>query len=205
MLKRFFDIVVSITGIIFLSPVLLSIALLIKMDSQGAVIYRGMRTGRFGASFYIYKFRTMVENAEIIGGGTTALNDSRITGVGRIIRKFKLDEIPQLFNVLKGEMSIVGPRPELLQYTQQYTQEESCILDVRPGITDISSIEFSSLDELVGEHNADQVFEEKILKPKNNFRIQYVMQQNFWLDLKLILLTVWIITKKIWIALINKE
>jgi len=205
MLKRFFDIVVSITGIIFLSPVLLSIALLIKMDSQGAVIYRGMRTGRFGASFYIYKFRTMVENAEIIGGGTTALNDSRITGVGRIIRKFKLDEIPQLFNVLKGEMSIVGPRPELLQYTQQYTQEESCILDVRPGITDISSIEFSSLDELVGEHNADQVFEEKILKPKNNFRIQYVKQQNFWLDLKLILLTVWIITKKIWIALINKE
>ena len=187
--KRIFDILVSLFGIVCLAPLLLLIALAVKLDSKGSVLYQGVRTGLRGKPFHIFKFRTMVEGAEKLGGGTTALEDSRITTLGVLLRKYKLDELPQLFNVLLGQMSIVGPRPELPLYTEQYDQEEQLILSVRPGITDPSSLEFIALDEIVGRENADRVFETEVLPKKNRLRLQYVRDQSFVGDLKLIFLT----------------
>jgi lipopolysaccharide/colanic/teichoic acid biosynthesis glycosyltransferase len=132
----------------------------------------------------------MVKNADKIGGGTTALNDSRITKIGKFLRKTKLDEIPQLINIIKGEMSFVGPRPELLRYTSQYEGLEEYILKVRPGITDFSSIEFINLDEVVGGENADEMYEKYVLKRKNFLRIRYVNEVSFLVDFKLFFNTV---------------
>ncbi len=132
-----------------------------------------------------------------MGGGTTGLDDPRILPFGKILRRFKLDELPQVINVLKGDMSLVGPRPELPYYTDKYTNDELIILSVKPGITDFSSIEFSSLDEVVGKSNADKVYEEKVLKRKNQLRIKYVNERSFVLDLKILSLTFLCILKKI--------
>ena len=172
-----------------MSPLFLIIAVMIKTQSKGNVFYRGLRVGRRGKLFRICKFRTMIVNAEKPAGDTTALHDPRITDIGRWLRKYKLDEIPQLWNVLKGDMSFVGPRPELLVYTQRYTPQEKCILDVRPGITDLSSIEFHALDQRVGATNADKVFEEQVLPVKNRLRVQYVQEQSFALDIKILVRT----------------
>lgn len=194
--KRAFDITVCLIALPFLLPLLAVTALAVVEDSGKPVFYRGIRAGLNGKPFRILKFRTMVKNAEKIGGSTTALNDPRITRVGRFLRKYKLDELPQVFNVLLGEMSIVGPRPELLQYANRYSGEERRILEVRPGMTDFSSIQFSSLDELVGSKNADTVFEETILDKKNQLRLKYVKEQSLKLDLKLIFFTMLTIADK---------
>jgi lipopolysaccharide/colanic/teichoic acid biosynthesis glycosyltransferase len=132
----------------------------------------------------------MVKDADKIGGGTTALNDSRITKVGHFLRKTKLDEIPQLINIIKGEMSFIGPRPELIRYTTQYEGLEKYILKVRPGITDFSSIEFINLDEIVGGENADEMYEKYVLKRKNFLRLKYVNQISFIVDFRLFFITV---------------
>ena len=195
-LKRSLDIFVALAGIMVLAPVFIIIATLILLDSPGPIIYRGKRTGLNGKHFEIYKFRTMVVNAEKPAGDTTALNDARITQVGRFLRRYKIDELPQLVNVLKGEMSIVGPRPELAAYTEKYTKEEKVVLNVRPGITDYSSIEFRYLDEMVGERDADRVFEEKILPRKNELRIKYVKTQSFSGDLAIVFKTMTAIFSK---------
>lgn len=139
----------------------------------------------------------MVINADKIGGNTTALNDPRITRVGKILRKTKLDELPQLINIIKGDMSFVGPRPEVLAYTSKYTEEEKRILSVRPGITDISSLKYISLDEVVGAVNADEYYETHVLHNKNLLRLEYVDKQSFSLDAKLFFLTIWGVFKKI--------
>ncbi len=138
----------------------------------------------------------MVVDAEKIGGGTTALKDSRITRLGKFLRKYKLDELPQVLNVIKGDMSIVGPRPELAQYTGLYKGEELVILSVRPGITDYSSMKFSALDEVVGAGDADRVFEETVLARKNGLRIRYVRERTFSGDIKIILQTLCLIFRK---------
>ena len=143
-----FDIIISLLGIVILSPFILSIAVLIKSDSCGPVFYRGVRVGRNGKPFRIFKFRTMVANADKIGGPSASEDDPRITKVGRWLRKYKLDEIPQLFNVLKGEMSFVGPRPEILLEVEKYTVEERLLLSVKPGITDWASIRFNDEGEI---------------------------------------------------------
>ena len=191
--KRLFDIFMSFFGIIFLSPILLFIAVSVKFTSEGTILYRGERSGLFGKSFNILKFRTMVMNADL-GAGTTSRNDKRITYVGNILRRYKLDELPQLINVFFGDMSFVGPRPELQKYTNQYQGEEKLILSVRPGITDFSSVKFSNLNELIDDDNPDASFEKKILSEKNRLRLQYVNECNFWLDIKLIFLTILRIT-----------
>ncbi|MGC8833415.1 MAG: sugar transferase [Armatimonadota bacterium] len=196
--KRIFDLAVSVLALTVLWPVFAAIAIAVKLDSPGPVFYRGVRTGRYGVPFRIFKFRTMVQNAESIGGGSTAKDDPRITRVGRFLRKYKLDELPQLLNVIKGEMSLVGPRPELPQYTSQYTLQEQAILSVRPGITDFSSIEYSDLAEVLGSEDADRVYEEKVLPVKNQMRLKYVAERSFWLDLRLIVLTIFKILTKIW-------
>lgn len=139
----------------------------------------------------------MIPDSEKVGGPTTALNDSRITNIGVLLRKYKLDELPQLINVIKGEMSIVGPRPELLEYANRYKGEEKKILSVRPGITDYSSIKFSSLDKLVGEVNANKIFNEKIIDERTALRLKYVKEYTFLLDIRLIFLTFRVILLKL--------
>jgi lipopolysaccharide/colanic/teichoic acid biosynthesis glycosyltransferase len=195
--KRIFDVVSAVAGLVLLFPLFAVAAAAIKLDSPGPVFYRGVRTGKASKLFRIYKFRTMYIGREKPNGDTTALNDHRITRVGGVLRKYKLDEFPQLINVLKGEMSMVGPRPELPAYTDRYTAEEKLILAVRPGITDLSSIEFISLDELVGAEEPDMVYEEKILSVKNRMRLEYVKNMSFWQDMKLILFTFREILRKV--------
>jgi len=195
-IKRIIGFCLSVALLVVLSPLYVLIALAIIIESGFPVFYRADRGGYQGKPFKIYKFRSMVKNADQIGGGTTALNDSRITKVGSFLRKTKLDEIAQLVNIIKGEMSFVGPRPELLQYTSQYTGDEECILKVRPGITDYSSLEFISLDEIVGAGNADEVYEKIVLKRKNQLRVKYAMEVSLETDFKLFFQTVFMTAKK---------
>lgn len=195
--KRLFDIMVAALALLLTSPAWIIIAIGVKISSPGPILYKGVRTGKNGRPFRILKFRTMVINAEKKGGGTTALNDPRIFPLGRVLRKFKLDEVPQLVNVLRGEMSLVGPRPELTQYTDQYSEEERQILSVLPGITDFSSVRFSALDEIVGATNADQVFEQQVLPEKNRLRLEYVRTQSWSTDLKILVGTVHCIGRKL--------
>lgn len=195
-LKRMLDIVVSAVGIVVLSPVLLFIAVAVKVTSPGPVLYLGVRTGRGGRPFHIYKFRSMVTNAEQVGGTTTGLNDNRITPIGKFIRQYKLDELPQLFNVLRGDMSLVGPRPEVAEYTDAYTPSEQRILSVRPGITDLSSLRFNDLQSVVGTEDPDEVFRREVLPEKIRLRLKYVDEQSFRGDLGIIAKTAGVVLAK---------
>lgn len=186
MLKRAFDLAAATVGLLILSPILAVIAILIKLTSDGPVFYRGLRSGQHGEPFRIFKFRTMVLGAETLGGLSTGKNDARVKPLGRVLRRYKIDELPQLINVLKGEMSIVGPRPEFPEYTSQYSGEEKLILTVRPGITDYASIQFRHLDEVLGSEQPDRVYEEHIRPVKNALRVRYVKDHNLWRDLTLI-------------------
>ena len=186
-MKRLIDILSSLIGLILVSPVLLMIAILIKKEDRGPVFYRGIRVGRFSKPFRIFKFRTMVVNAEKMGGPSTADDDHRITRAGKLVRKYKLDELPQLINVLKGEMSIVGPRPEVQMYVNMFTEEEKAILSVRPGITDWASI--WNPDEgaiLAGSPDPEKTYMEKIRPEKIRLQLKYVREQSFLVDLKII-------------------
>jgi len=196
-LKRLFDITVSLIGILVLSPVLLLVALLIKLDSSGPIFYRGVRIGKDGRAFRIYKFRTMVVNAEKLGGPSTAGDDARLTKIGKLIRKYKLDELPQLFNVLEGDMSFVGPRPEVPLYVNMYTEEEKAILTVKPGITDWASL--WNPDEgsiLAGSADPEKAYMEKIRPIKLKLQLEYVKKHSFLTDIKIIFLTILKIIKR---------
>lgn len=190
MLKRLFDIILSSISLIVISPFFMFSAIVIKLDSKGPVFYRGKRTGRYGKPFRIFKFRTMVVNAEKLGGPSTTNNDPRITKIGQLLRKYKLDELPQFINVLKGEMSFVGPRPEVQHYVEMFTEEEKDILNVRPGITDWASL--WNPDEgaiLAGSLDPEKAYMEKIRPQKIKLQLKYVREQSFWSDLKIIFLT----------------
>lgn len=204
-IKRFLDFVFSIVILILLSPLFLIIAILIVADSGTPVFYCALRGGYKNVPFKIYKFRTMVKDADKIGGGTTALNDSRITRVGSFLRKTKLDEIANLINIVKGEMSFIGPRPELLQYTELYDEKEKYIFEVRPGITDFSSDLFINLDEIVGNENADEMYEKYVLKNKNALRVKYAAEVSLATDLKIFYKTVIDVIKKIFYFLLHKR
>lgn len=186
-MKRIFDVVVSGIGILFWSPVLAFVALRIKMEDGGPVFYRGVRVGLHGKPFRIFKFRSMVVNAEKIGGPSTADDDPRITRIGKLVRKYKLDELPQLFNVFAGSMSLVGPRPEVQRYTDMYTEAEKIILTVRPGITDWASLWNS--DEgaiLAGSKDPEKDYLEKIRPGKLRLQMAYVQKCSFWVDLTIL-------------------
>ncbi len=186
-MKRLFDIIVSGSALIVLSPVMLLLAIWIKLDSRGPVFYRGSRVGLGGRDFRIFKFRTMVVDAEKLGGSSTADGDPRITRVGKFLRKFKLDELPQLFDVLRGEMSLVGPRPEVRHYTDMYTEREKKILGVRPGITDWASLWNS--DEgavLAGSSDPERDYLEKIRPDKIELQLAYVEKRSLWVDTKIL-------------------
>ena len=182
--KRALDFLLALILLVPGILVMLPLALWVKLDSPGPVLYRAPRGGYHNKTFMIMKFRSMVVDADK-SGGTTALNDSRVTRAGRVMRRLKLDELPQLFNILKGEMSFVGPRPELLLYTMQYTKEQECILWVRPGITDRSSIVYIAQDELLGTENPVENYEKYILPEKNRLRVEYALNQSFGLDVRL--------------------
>lgn len=203
--KRVFDFILALIMVIVLSPVLLVVSALIIIDDGMPVFYRAQRGGYKNKTFRIFKFRSMINNADKIGGGTTALNDSRITKVGNFLRKTKLDEFANLFNILRGEMSFIGPRPELLQYTDQYEGVEKYIFEVRPGITDFSSDVFINLDEIVGGENADEMYEKYVLKNKNALRVKYAAEVSFKTDFKIFFKTVFDVINKAIGFLFKKE
>jgi lipopolysaccharide/colanic/teichoic acid biosynthesis glycosyltransferase len=189
-MKRLFDAVISAVGLIVLAPVLVAVAGAIKVESTGPVFYRGVRAGRYGKPFRIFKFRTMVMNADKIGGPSSSANDPRITRVGGFLRRYKLDELPQLLNVLSGEMSLVGPRPEVLQYVAMFNAEEKAILSVTPGITDWASI--ANSDEgarLAGSPDPDKTYLEEIRPEKIRLQLEYVRRRSFGTDMKILMET----------------
>lgn len=205
-IKRVLDTIISGIALAILWPLYLVIGLAIAAEDGFPIFYRAPRGGYKGKTFYICKFRSMVKNADKIGGDTTALHDSRITKVGNFLRKTKLDEIPQLGQVFSGKMSIVGPRPEIIKYVQLYRGEEEDILQVRPGITDYSSIEFINLDEIVGdETNADEIYEKYVLPKKNRLRVKYAHKVSFAVDIQLVILTLWKVLEKAYGFIVKKE
>jgi lipopolysaccharide/colanic/teichoic acid biosynthesis glycosyltransferase len=187
MFKRLFDLIISAAALLVFSPLLLALAAAIKIGSPGPVFYRGVRVGRFGRKFRIFKFRTMVIDAEKIGGPSTPDDDPRITRIGKFLRKRKLDELPQFINVLLGDMSLVGPRPEVSQYVDLYTEEERAILSVRPGVTDWASI--WNPDEgalLAGSPDPEKTYLEQIRPQKIRLQLEYVRKQSFLTDLSIL-------------------
>jgi lipopolysaccharide/colanic/teichoic acid biosynthesis glycosyltransferase len=187
-LKRSFDIIFSFLGLILLSPLLLLIALLIKVQMPGPVFFRQKRTGRFGKPFVLYKFRSMTVN---IGGTiTTVRGDSRITPLGAKLRKYKLDELPELWNVLKGDMSFVGPRPDMPEFTDRLKGEEKQILDLRPGITGPASLKYSNEEEMLAGVPDPQQYTDNVIWPdKVSINLDYYRDRSFFGDIRIILKT----------------
>jgi lipopolysaccharide/colanic/teichoic acid biosynthesis glycosyltransferase len=189
MLKRLFDITACLIAFPFLLPFFAVITISIKLNSSGPIFYRGWRTGLGGKPFRIFKFRTMVANAEKIGGPSTALNDPRLTRIGKFLRKYKIDELPQFINILRAEMSFVGPRPQVEKYTKLYNDEEQIILSVRPGLTDYASIEFINLDKILGDKQVDEKYLREIEPEKNRLRMKYAKESSFLVDVKILFMT----------------
>ncbi len=189
--KIILDITLSITGIVFLAPLFIIISVLIKLDSPGPVFFRQERIGKNGHTFRIYKFRSMTEAQEKNSLKITIGGDKRITKTGHLLRKYKIDELPQLFNVLSGNMSLVGPRPEVAEYVNHYSQrDKDIILSVRPGITDFASIRFrNESDILAHEENPQQAYIAKILPRKLRYCRFYVQKRSLLLDLQIIWMT----------------
>ncbi len=192
MTKRLFDIVSSMVGLVVASPVFLYVIFLIKKESSGPIFYKAQRIGRGGKMFIMYKFRTMVVDADKIGGPSTAADDPRLTKIGLFLKKYQLDELPQFINVLKGDMSIVGPRPEVRVYVDMMTEEEkNVILSVRPGITDLASLwNFHESEILKGSTDPEKTYMEEIRPEKLRLQQKYVRESSIWLDIKIICRTV---------------
>lgn len=189
-MKRLLDIVSSSIVLILLSPLWLVIALLIVCESRGGVFYRQIRVGKDNRDFYLYKFRTMRPDSDKKGLLTVGERDSRVTRVGYFLRKYKLDEFPQLINVLKGDMSIVGPRPEVRKYVDMYTPEQMRVLSVRPGLTDLASIQYVHENELLAaSDNPEQTYIDQVMPAKLQLNLQYIDNQSLSGDIKLIFQT----------------
>jgi lipopolysaccharide/colanic/teichoic acid biosynthesis glycosyltransferase len=189
-IKRAFDIVIAASGLIVLLPIMMVVAVLIKCDSQGPVFFKQKRMGKGFRHFLIYKFRTMKENSELAGRPITIGEDPRITRVGRFLRKAKIDELPQLINVLKGDMSLVGPRPELPRFVELFRREYAEILTVRPGITDLASLKYHDEAKLMGQFtNAEEEYVGRILPDKIRLAKEYICRSSILFDFSLILRT----------------
>ncbi|MCB6182164.1 sugar transferase [Leeia sp. TBRC 13508] len=191
MLKRCFDFLAAVFGLLVLSPVFIVVALWIRADSPGPIFFRQERVGRFGETFRIHKFRTMRVDAERAGLQITVGQDNRITKSGEFLRHYKLDELPQLIDVLVGSMSLVGPRPEVPRYVAVYPEDvRKIVLSVRPGITDLASIEYRHENALLGaSSNPEKTYIEEVMPAKLALNCQYVKTQSLWLDIRLILKT----------------
>jgi lipopolysaccharide/colanic/teichoic acid biosynthesis glycosyltransferase len=191
MLKRGFDVVSSLIGIILLFPVLLILWISIQLESSGGGFYRQIRVGKNGVDFRLWKFRTMQTGADKKGLLTIGGRDSRVTRIGFYLRKYKLDELPQLINVIVGDMSIVGPRPEVRKYVELYSQDQRKVLSVKPGITDYASIEYSNENELLAlSENPEKTYIEEVLPAKLELNQKYLNEQGFLTDLKIIFQTI---------------
>ena len=192
MMIRLFDILFSFLGILFLSPVFLLLYIAIRLESKGDGFYKQLRVGLNGKDFYVYKFRSMRIGSDKQGLITVGGHDPRITRIGYSIRKYKLDELPQLFNVLKGDMSLVGPRPEVRKYVDLYTEEQKQVLSVRPGITDYASIEYVDENTILGQaEDAEKAYVELILPDKIRYNMKYIGHQSVMEYFKIIFLTIW--------------
>ena len=191
MAKRLFDLVMSALGLLVLSPLLLAAALLIKFDSRGPVMFRQERVGRHGKTFLIHKFRTMAVDAPARGLQITVGADKRITGAGQVLRRYKLDELPQLWDVLRGEMSLVGPRPEVPRYVAMYPEDKRrVVLSVRPGITDLASLQYRNEgEELARAADPERAYVEQVMPAKLALSTRYVREASFAGDFRLILAT----------------
>lgn len=197
-IKRSFDFIVSLISLVLLIPFFFIIAIVIRLDSTGPVFFRQVRIGQYGIPFHIHKFRTMIVDAEIKGLQVTVRKDPRITRVGNFLRQYKLDELPQLFDVFIGKMSLVGPRPEVPKYVVNYSPKiRDIVFSVKPGITDNASIlYYSENDLLTMSNNPEKVYLEAILPKKLQSYVDYVKHQTFWGDIKIILKTLMILLKK---------
>ncbi len=189
--KRMFDIVVSLVMLLILSPIIALIAVLIRLDSRGKAIFRQKRITKYGREFYIYKFRTMVDNAQEMGSQVTARNDARVTRIGKILRKYRLDEIVQLINVLKGEMSFVGTRPEVEKYVKEYSNQMLATLLLPAGVTSEASVFYKDEEMLLaGCSDVDYTYIEEILPAKMKYNLEYLKKFGFFYDIKIMLETV---------------
>ena len=190
-MKRLFDIVCSFFGLVFLSWLFVFVALWVGLSSKGGVFYRQRRVGRCNRDFTIYKFRSMRVNSDRQGLLTIGGRDGRITKAGVFIRKYKLDELPQLFNVLRGDMSFVGPRPEMRKYVELYTEEQKKVLTVRPGITSLSSIKYRNENEILSRSdNPEQYYIDVIMQDKLAIELDYLEQRSLLTDIKVIFQTI---------------
>ena len=197
MIKRIFDIVFSCLGLILLAPVLVVLAIIIKLDSKGPILFIQPRVGFNNQDFNIFKFRTMQMESDKKGLLTLGNKDSRITKVGYFLRRYKIDEFPQLLNILLGDMSFVGPRPELRKYVNYYPKEDLIVLSVRPGITGLASIEFRNEVELLkAAKDPETFFIESIIPEKLKLNKLYIEKSSFWFDLKLIVITIFRVLTK---------
>jgi lipopolysaccharide/colanic/teichoic acid biosynthesis glycosyltransferase len=189
-IRRLVDIIAAIAGLVILSPLLISIALWIRLDSPGPIFFRANRIGRYGKPFRLYKFRSMVNNADKQGPGITAGNDTRVTKAGRFVRRTKIDELPQLINVLRGEMSLVGPRPEDPRYVALYNPTQYRVLDVRPGITSAASLAYRHEESLLVGPDWETLYREKVLPDKLAIDLAYLEQRTLLSDLRLVFKTI---------------
>jgi len=196
MVKRLFDLLFALAGLIVLAPLWLIVGLLIKLDSPGPVFYKGERIGKDGIPFRMCKLRTMVANADRLGSALTHSTDPRVTRVGRTLRNWKIDEFPQLLNILRGEMSVVGPRPESPRYVKHYTPEQSRVLQVKPGMTGLTQVRFRHEEDLLSRcANLEEDYVERIMPQKLALDLQYMENQSLSLDVKLIIQTFWCLFK----------
>lgn len=194
MLKRFFDLILSLIGLLIIVPILFLITILIKISSSGPVFYKQVRVGKNNKDFKIFKFRTMHVNAHKKGLLTVGGRDPRVTSIGYYLRKFKLDELPQLINVFKGDMSFVGPRPEVRQFVNLYSEIQMKVLNVKPGITDLASIEFRNENEILSkEEDPNQYYIDYIMPKKLEINLKYINQRNLLKDFVVIIKTIKVI------------
>ncbi len=191
MFKRAFDIFFSFFGLVIILPFLIIISILIAIDSSGGVFYKQARVGKDNIDFYLFKFRSMRTGADKKGLLTVGGRDSRITRMGYFIRNYKIDELPQLLNVFLGDMSLVGPRPEVRKYVDLYNEQQKQVLSIKPGITDYASIEYSNENELLGKaENPEQVYIKEIMPSKLKLNLKYIAEQGIITDLKIIIKTI---------------
>jgi lipopolysaccharide/colanic/teichoic acid biosynthesis glycosyltransferase len=196
MVKRIVDITTALIGLIILTPVFVATAILIKLDSSGPVFFRGARVGQYGKIFYILKFRSMVPDATQKGAAITCNDDPRVTRIGRVLRKIKLDELPSLVNVLKGEMSLVGPRPEAPAWCERYTPQQRAVLQVKPGITGLAQIKYRNEEALLSRANLETEYL-KIMNDKLNLDLGYVQNHSLMLDLRILFQTAMVLFRAV--------
>lgn len=195
--KRIFDLVLSLPSVVILSPVFLASAVLIKLETSGPIAFSQERIGQGNRAFRLFKFRTMVKDASSIGPPVTAAHDPRITGTGRFLRKFKIDEMLQIINVIKGDMSVIGPRPELKKFVDAFSEDYKDVLKVKPGMTDYALIAFRNEEAILSKfENIEEGYVEHVMPEKIKLYRKYIKEMSFYTDVKIFIMTIWEVLKR---------